>query len=93
MRVRLIGQVRRVWAPRGVKIRQRVERCYEWAYLHLAANGIAGRLDRQWTTNLKQEFGSAGGAGMAGEGDCGVDMGQSAESSRAKGKGGGGEVD
>ncbi|WP_376791110.1 transposase [Thermoflexus sp.] len=55
MRVGLIGQVRRVWAPRGVKIRQRLERCYEWAYLHLAVNGIEGKLDWQWTTNLKQE--------------------------------------
>ena len=31
MRPGLIGQVRRRWAPRGVKIRQLVEFTYEWA--------------------------------------------------------------
>ncbi|MFN4293842.1 MAG: hypothetical protein ACK4JD_06905 [Thermoflexales bacterium] len=35
-----------------MKIRRRVER---WAYLRLAANRMAGRLDWQWTTDLKQE--------------------------------------
>ena len=33
MRVGLIGQVRRVWAPRGVKVEQAVECKYEWEYL------------------------------------------------------------
>jgi hypothetical protein len=54
MRVGLIGQVRRVWAPRGVKIRQKVERRYEWAYLNLAVNGIEGKLYWRWTPNMKQ---------------------------------------
>jgi len=55
MRVGLIGQVRRVWAPRGVKVRQRVERQYEWAYLNLAVNGLEGKLYWCWTPNMKQE--------------------------------------
>lgn len=55
MRVGLIGQVRRVWAPRGVKIEQAVEHKYEWAYLNLAVNGLAGKLSWDWTSNMKAE--------------------------------------
>lgn len=55
MRVGLIGQVRRVWAPRGVKIEQVVEHKYEWAYLNLAVNGLTGRLHWDWTENMKSE--------------------------------------
>lgn len=44
MRVGLLGQVRRVWAPRGIKVRQEVELKYEWAYLNLAVNGLARTL-------------------------------------------------
>ncbi|HUW14216.1 MAG TPA: hypothetical protein VM537_31125 [Anaerolineae bacterium] len=44
MRVGLIGQVRRVWAPRGVKVEQLVEYKYEWEYLNLAVNGLTGQL-------------------------------------------------
>ena len=53
MRVGLIGQVRRVWAPRGVKIEQAVECTYEWAYLNLAVNGLEGRITWDWTANMK----------------------------------------
>jgi len=56
MRVGLIGQVRRVWAPRGVKIEQAVEYKYEWAYLNLVINGVNGILLWDWTTNMKSEF-------------------------------------
>ncbi|HID63911.1 MAG TPA: hypothetical protein EYP49_14415 [Anaerolineae bacterium] len=55
MRVGLIGQVRRVWAPRGVKVRQKVAFKYEWAYLNLAVNGLEGTLYREWTPNVKTE--------------------------------------
>jgi transposase len=55
MRVGLIGQVRRVWAPRGVKIEQAVEHKYEWAYLNLAVNGLTGQLRWDWTENMKSE--------------------------------------
>jgi len=55
MRVGLIGQIRRVWAPRGVKIEQAVEHKYEWAYLNLAVNGLTGQLRWDWTENMKSE--------------------------------------
>ena len=55
MRVGLLGQVRWVWAPRGVKVRQEVELKYEWAYLNLAVNGLTGTLYWEWTPNMKQE--------------------------------------
>jgi transposase len=53
MRVGLIGQVRRVWAPRGVKVVQAVEYKREWAYLNLAVNGLTGELRWDWTENMK----------------------------------------
>ena len=54
MRVGLLGQARRVWAPRGVKVCQKVELKHEWAYLNLAVNGLAGVLYWEWTPNMKQ---------------------------------------
>ena len=53
MRVGLMGQVRRVWAPRGVKVEQVVEYKREWAYLNLVVNGLTGRLRWDWTENMK----------------------------------------
>lgn len=53
MRVGLIGQVRRVWAPRGVKVEQLVEYKYEWEYLNLAVNGLTGQLRWDWTEDMK----------------------------------------
>ena len=55
MRVGLIGQIRRVWAPRGVKVEQAVEYEYKWAYLNLAVNGLTGELHWDWTENMKSE--------------------------------------
>ena len=61
MRLGLIGQVRRRWAPRGVKIRQPVEFTYEWtytykwAYLNLAVNPMEGILKWDWTSDMKAE--------------------------------------
>jgi transposase len=55
MRLGLHGRVRRVWAPRGVKVRQRVQLRYEWTYLALAVDGVAGRLWWQWLPNMKKE--------------------------------------
>jgi hypothetical protein len=55
MRVGLMGQVRRVWAPRGVKVEQVVEYKREWAYLNLAVNGLTGQLHWDWTENMKGE--------------------------------------
>ncbi len=53
MRLGLIGQVRKVWAPRGVKVEQLVEYEHQWAYLNLAVNGLTGQLRWAWTENMK----------------------------------------
>ena len=53
MRVGLCGQARRVWAPRGVKVRQRVQLRWEWRYLALAVDGRRGTLHWCWTASLK----------------------------------------
>jgi len=53
MRVGLIGQVRRVWASRGVKVVQKVEYQYDYVYLNLAVNGVSGDLMWQWSENMK----------------------------------------
>ena len=53
MRVGLLGTVRRVWAPRGVKVRQVVQMRREWQYLNLAVDVRAGRLWWCWTDSMK----------------------------------------
>lgn len=53
LRLGLRGLVRRVWAPRGVKIVQQLELRYEWRYLVLAVDGLAGQLWWQWTASMK----------------------------------------
>lgn len=53
MRVGLIGQVRRVWASRGVKVVQKVEYKYDYTYLNLAVNGMSGDLLWQWSENMQ----------------------------------------
>jgi transposase len=55
MRLGLVGQVRRVWAPRGVKVRQRRQIVYQWRYLALAVDGGAATLRWRWLPNLKKE--------------------------------------
>lgn len=55
MRVGLIGQVRKVWAPCGVKVVQEVQFVRKWIYLNLAVNGVEGRMMWNWTTNMKAE--------------------------------------
>jgi hypothetical protein len=54
MRLGLHGRVRRVWAPRGVKVRQRVQLRYEWRYLALAVDGVTGRLWWRWLPNMRK---------------------------------------
>ena len=53
MRVGLLGQVRRVWAPRGVKVRQRVQMTREWRYLALAVDGRRGTLRWCWLPSMQ----------------------------------------
>lgn len=55
MRVGLMGMVRRVWAPRGVKVRQRLQMAREWRYLNLAVDVQAGRLWWVWTESMQGE--------------------------------------
>jgi transposase len=55
MRVGLRGLVRRVWAPRGVKVRQAQVLTYVWRYLALAVNGLTGTLRWTWTTSMRKE--------------------------------------
>jgi hypothetical protein len=55
MRIGLRGMVRRVWAPRGVKVRQPLQLVYEWRYLVLAVDVVRGRIYWTWTLTLKGE--------------------------------------
>jgi hypothetical protein len=55
MRLGLRGVVRRVWAPRGVKVRQAQVLTYVWRYLALAVNGLTGMVRWTWTTSMKKE--------------------------------------
>lgn len=53
MRIGLLGQVRRRWAPRGVKLRQRIAFGRVWRYLALAVDAIRGELSWSWIENMK----------------------------------------
>ena len=53
MRIGLHGKVRRLWAPRGVKVRQRVQMERVWRYLALAVDGWRGRLVWKWIESMK----------------------------------------
>lgn len=53
MRVGLCGQVRKVWAPRGVKVRQRIQFQRVWRYLALAVDGIHGTLAWRWIASMQ----------------------------------------
>jgi hypothetical protein len=55
MRLGLRGLGRRVWAPRGVKVRQAQVLTYVWRYLALAVNGLTGTLRWTWTPSMKKE--------------------------------------
>ncbi len=53
MRVGLCGQVRKVWAPRGVKVRQRVQFRREWRYVALTVDGRRGTLAWRWIASMQ----------------------------------------
>ena len=55
MRMGLHGQVRRVWAPRGIKVRQRRQIVYDWTYLAIGVDGLRGELHWKWLPNMKKE--------------------------------------
>jgi hypothetical protein len=56
MRLGLQGQVRRVLAPRGVKITQPLQREYKYEYLLLLVNPKTGKLRWSWIARMKQEL-------------------------------------
>jgi transposase len=55
MRLGQRGQVRRVLAPRGVKVLQRLTLEYQWLYLLLVGDPLKGELRWQWIPRLRQE--------------------------------------
>jgi hypothetical protein len=55
LRLGLRGQVRRVLAPRGVKIVQRLQIEYRWRYLLLGVEPRTGALRWQWLERFRQE--------------------------------------
>ncbi len=54
MRLGLLGQVRRRWCGRGVKLRQRVQLVYQWRYLVVWLD-MAGQLAWAWLERLNKE--------------------------------------
>lgn len=52
MRLGLRGTVRRVLAPRGVKVVQKVQLVYEWRYLLLAVDPVQGHLRWEWIERM-----------------------------------------
>ena len=52
-RIGLRGTTRRVWGRRGVKVRQRLQLRYEWAYLWAAVDARTGTLWWDWLDTMK----------------------------------------
>ena len=55
LRLGLRGQVRRVLAPRGVKVIQPVQLEYKWSYLFLAVEPLTGTLKWEWLERMNKE--------------------------------------
>jgi transposase len=55
MRLGLRGMVRRVLAPKGVRVVQPLQLRYEWVYLLLAVNPETGELRWRWIERMRQE--------------------------------------
>ena len=55
LRLGLRGQVRRVLAPRGVKVSQRLQLRYQWVYLLLAVDPRRGTLRWRWLERCRAE--------------------------------------
>ena len=53
LRLGLIGQTRRVWAPVGVKVVQPLQYERQWCYVVIVVDGRRGRLWWSWTLNMK----------------------------------------
>jgi hypothetical protein len=55
MRLGLMGQVRRVWAPVGFEPVQKVQIEYEYAYLSVGVDPMTGDLKWDWTADMKAD--------------------------------------
>lgn len=55
LRLGLGGQVRRVLAPKGVKVGQRLQIEYRWRYLLLGVDPRTGQLRWQWLDRFRQD--------------------------------------
>ena len=55
MRLGIRGQVRKVWAPKGVKVEQKLQIDYKWTYLALGVDVMGGRLEWCWIDSMKGE--------------------------------------
>lgn len=55
LRLGLRGQVRRVLAPRGVKVVQRLQIEYQWRYLLLGVDPRTGHVRWQWLARFRQD--------------------------------------
>jgi putative transposase len=69
LRLGLIGQTRRVWAPVGVKVVQPLQYERAWCYVLLVVDGRLGRLWWSWTlgmgaADLQPEVAKWSGAGI-----------------------------
>jgi hypothetical protein len=54
-RIGLMGSVRRVLTPRGMKVRQRVELSRDWYWLAVAVVYQSGVMEDQWIGGLSGE--------------------------------------
>ncbi len=52
LRLGLIGQTRRVWAPVGVKVVQPLQYERQWCYVVIVVDGRRGRLWWSWTVGM-----------------------------------------
>lgn len=52
MRIGLISQLRRQWSPSGIKLVQKQQRKYQWAYLVLWVDVKSGKLVWCWQNNM-----------------------------------------
>jgi len=55
LRVGLIGQARRRWKGRGVRLCPRVERSSKWRYLQVAVDPLSGEVWQRWSARLGKE--------------------------------------
>ena len=55
LRLGLRGQVRRVLAPKGVKVVQRLQIEYRWRYLLLGVDPRSGTLQWRWLARFRQD--------------------------------------